>query len=92
MEDKVAAQIASEVLRDNQKLKGIHSNVSLKKIIEKEAKRQLLDQTGGKYQQPVLSKVIERGRVNKADPSNLPYLHKCPAVWIKFTFAFKLIT
>lgn len=42
-EETVAARIASEMLKDNQKLKGIHSNVSIKKIIEKEAKRQLLE-------------------------------------------------
>jgi hypothetical protein len=34
VEDKMAAQIAAELLRDNQKLKAIHSNVSLKKLIE----------------------------------------------------------
>ncbi len=42
VEEKMASQIAMEVLRDNQKLRGIHSNVSIKKIIENEAKRQLL--------------------------------------------------
>lgn len=39
VEDKVAAKIASEMLKDNQKLRGVHSNVSIKKIIENEAKR-----------------------------------------------------
>jgi len=38
-EDKVAARIANEVLKDNQKLRGVHSNQSIKKILEKEAKR-----------------------------------------------------
>lgn len=79
-EDKVAARIANEVLKDNQKLRGVHSNQSIKKILEKEAKRQLLAETGGVYNPPVMVKVQERGAVNKADPSNLPYLHKCPAV------------
>lgn len=69
------------MLKDNQKLRGVHSGASMKKIIEKEAKRQLLLETGGGvYVQPVLSKVQERGQVNRNDPSNLPYLHKCPAV------------
>ena len=80
VEDRVAAKIANEMLKDNQKLRGIHSNVSIKKIIEKEAKRQLLDETGGKYPEPLVSKVVEKSRVNRNDPSNLPYLHKCPAV------------
>lgn len=80
VEDRVAAQIASEMLKDNQKLRGVHSNVSIKKIIEKEAKRQLLLESGGQYLPPVVSRITEKGFVNKSDPSNLPYLHKCPAV------------
>lgn len=39
VEDKMAAKIAREVLADNQKLKGVHSNQSMKKILEREAKR-----------------------------------------------------
>lgn len=38
-EDRVAARIANEVLKDNSKLRGVHSNASIKKILEKEAKR-----------------------------------------------------
>ena len=38
-EDKLARKIAQEVLRDNAKLRGVHSGASMKKIIEKEAKR-----------------------------------------------------
>jgi oligoendopeptidase F len=79
-EDRVAQRIANEVLKDNQKLRGIHSNQSIKKILEKEAKRQLLLETNGVYNPPTMSRVVERGEVNRSDPSNLPYLHKCPAV------------
>ena len=39
VEARMASQIAVELLRDNQKIRGIHSNVSIKKLIEKEAKR-----------------------------------------------------
>jgi hypothetical protein len=39
VEDKMASQIANELLRDNQKIRGIHSNVSIKKMLEREAKR-----------------------------------------------------
>jgi hypothetical protein len=35
----VAAKIASEVLKDNQKLRGVHSKESMKKILVQEAKR-----------------------------------------------------
>ena len=38
-EDKLAQKIAQEVLRDNAKLRGIHSGASIKHILEKEAKR-----------------------------------------------------
>ena len=75
----MAKQIANEMLKDNQKLRGVHSNNSIKKIIEQEAKRQLL-LGSTEYQKPVMIKIQERTKVNRADPSNLPYLHKCPAV------------
>lgn len=39
VEEKLASRIANEMLKENPKLKGIHSNMSLKKILEKEAKR-----------------------------------------------------
>lgn len=81
VEDRIANQIANDLLKDNSKLRGVHSNQSIKKILEKEAKRQLLLETnGGIFVQPVITKIVERGEMNKADPSNLPYLHKCPAV------------
>jgi hypothetical protein len=38
----MASKIASEILKDNAKLKNIHSNTSMKKILEKEAKKQLM--------------------------------------------------
>jgi hypothetical protein len=38
-EDRVASKIANEVLKDNAKLRGIHSGASIKKILEKEAKK-----------------------------------------------------
>ena len=79
-DDKVAQRIANEFLKDNQKLRRVHSIQSIKKILEKEAKRKLLEETGGVYHPPTMSRVIKRGEFKRADPSNLPYLHKCPAV------------
>ena len=38
-EDRIAAKIANEVLRDNAKLRGVHSGASIKRILEKEAKK-----------------------------------------------------
>lgn len=79
-EERVAAKIANEMLKDNSKLRGVHSNVSIKKIIENEAKRQLLADAMGDFKPPQVFNLKERGQINKQDPSNLPYLHKCPAV------------
>lgn len=38
-EDRVAARIANEVLRDNAKLRGVHSGASIQKILQREAKK-----------------------------------------------------
>lgn len=80
VEDKVASRIAGDILANNQKIKGVHSNQSIKKLLEREAKRQLLAETGGVYHEPTVSKLVERGNLDKDDPSNLPHLHKCPYV------------
>lgn len=42
-EDRVANRLANEVLRDNVKLRGIHSHQSIQKLLMKEAKKQLLE-------------------------------------------------
>lgn len=81
-EDRIATKIAQEVLRDNAKLRGIHSNNSIRVLLEKEAKRQIaaIAANGGEYTGPVIAVSKEKGDRDKADPSNLPYLHKNPAV------------
>jgi len=38
-EDRIAQKIASEVLKDNSKLRAVHSGNSIKKLLEREAKR-----------------------------------------------------
>lgn len=69
------------MLRDNAKLRGVHSNNSIKMLLEKEAKRQMAIATkGGEYTGPVIAVTNEKGNRDKSDPSNLPYLHKNPAV------------
>jgi len=54
-EDRVAQKIANEVLKDNHKLRGIHSGASIKKILEKEAKKQLLMED--KYEEPKIATI-----------------------------------
>ena len=58
-EDRMAAQIASEVLKDNAKLRAVHSKDSIKAILEKEAKRQMKIADGGSYPHPVVSRIVE---------------------------------
>lgn len=77
-ENVMASKIASEVLAGNQKLRGVHSKESIKKILEKEALKQM--QAQGDYPHPTISKITEKQMVDRQDPSNLPYLHKNPAV------------
>ena len=80
-EDRMASKIAQEVLRDNPKIRQVHSGASIKMLLEKEAKKQmLLAAKGGEYKGPLISRIEEKGQRDKADPSNLPYLHKNPAV------------
>ena len=77
-EDRIAARLAKEVLSDNLKLRGVHSAHSIKKLLEKEAKKQLMM---GEYKGPIVS-IIKDKEINKdsLDPSYLPYLHKNPAI------------
>lgn len=79
-EDRIARKLAKEVLRDNVKLRGVHSSNSIKKLLEKEAKKALLANYEG-YKGPVVS-VIKEKELNRdeIDPSYLPYLHKNPAI------------
>jgi hypothetical protein len=60
----------------------VHSGNSIKQLLEREAKRQmaLIANGGGEYQGPTVSRIIERGKKEGVDPSNLPYLHKNPAI------------
>lgn len=57
-EDRMASKIAAEVLKDNQKLRGIHSKESIKKILEKEALKQM--QIPAEYPHPVVARTNER--------------------------------
>ena len=78
-EDRMASKIANEVLRDNAKLRAVHSKDSIKMLLEREAKRQMAMFKGGEYKGPVISTIVEKGKT-PMDASNLPYLHKNPAV------------
>ena len=79
-EDRAAARIAAEVLKDNKKLGGVHSAQSIQKLLQREAKK-LIDAEGGAYNPPVIAVIKDKERADlNQDASNLPYLHKHPAV------------
>ena len=54
----------------------MHSNNSIRKILEREAKK-TLQETG--LAGPVIS-TIKNEKPGKVDPNNLPYLHRNPAI------------
>ena len=78
LEDRLASKLADQVLEQNTNLKGVHSKQSIRRILEKEAKRQLGE--GGVYKGPVVSTIKEKERQEGPSASNLPYLHKNPAI------------
>ena len=57
LENQMAQRIASEVLANNPKLKGVHSKESIKKILEKEALKHM--QEGG-ISEPVVARINEK--------------------------------
>jgi len=75
VEEKAAIQIADQVLQNAPQLKGVHSKSSIRKILEREAKAQLMAK-----EEPKIVTVKDRERVGNMDPSNLPYLHRNEAV------------
>ena len=52
VEDRLATKLADQVLAQNTNLKGVHSKQSIKRILAKEAKRQLVEDDG--YKGPVV--------------------------------------
>lgn len=77
MEDMIASRIAKQLLEENPNLKNVHSKTSMKKLLEQEAKRQL--EQGGTYKEPKVS-IIKQHEIMPVTASNLPHLHKNPAI------------
>ncbi|CAD8164742.1 unnamed protein product [Paramecium octaurelia] len=75
LEDRIAKHVADEILNQYKNLSNIHSNSSIRKILEREAKKTLLE-TG--LPGPVIS-VIKNEKMPR-DPNTLPYLHRNPAI------------
>jgi len=86
MEEKIVKQVADEILHEYKGLAQVHSNSSIRKILESQAYK-YLDQgkvfsLGYKIKGPkiAVSKTVDIDK-NRVDPSYLPYLHRNPAVW-----------
>lgn len=79
-EEKLASRLADQILEANPNLKAVHSKVSMRKMLEKEAAKQLATPVGGGYQGPKVSTVKDHQMNTDIQASNLPYLHKNPAI------------
>ncbi|CAD8120623.1 unnamed protein product [Paramecium sonneborni] len=75
LEDRIAKHVADEILNQYKNISNVHSNSSIRKILEREAKKTLQEQS---VPGPVIS-VIKNEKMPK-DPNTLPYLHRNPAI------------
>ena len=80
IEEKLASKLADQIMELNPNLKGIHSKTSMKRMLEKEAARQLIENDRGDYQGPKVAVIKDREMNRDVQASNLPYLHKNPAI------------
>jgi len=72
----MAKLVADSVLEQRPNLKNVHSNASMRRLLEREAKQYMYD----RLPQPTITIIEEEPRVKRIDASNLPYLHRNPAV------------
>jgi len=79
LEERIAKHVADEILRNNTEFRHIHSNASLRKMLEKEAQKHMEETRGIKGPEIVSSKEYFP-RKDVRDPNNLPYLHRNPAI------------
>lgn len=81
VEERIAKLVADEILKNNPNLRSVHSNNSIRKILEREAAKMVEDDGMHKSPNPVIAttKDYTLGR-SENQPSNLPYLHRNPAI------------
>jgi hypothetical protein len=79
-EEKLASRLADQIMEANPNLKNVHSKTSMKKMLEAEAAKQLGTTGGGVYQGPKVATVKDHEMNTNVQASNLPYLHKNPAI------------
>lgn len=79
LEERIAKHVADEILRNNTQIRHVHSNNSIRKLLEREAKKHLESIKG--VPEPKIVENNERLlRKNYDDPNTLPYLHRNPAI------------
>ena len=78
METQIVKHVADEVLRNHSDLNKVHSNASIRKILETEA-RKFFEENKHKPLGPTIAKANEKGE-KEFEASNLPYLHRNPAI------------
>lgn len=74
MDEKIAKNIADEVLRNYPHLRGVHSNTSIRKLLEAEAARAINEP----IIRPVITTIVKDPK--PLDTNNLPYLHRNPSI------------
>lgn len=73
-EDKIAKVVADQVLNSNYKFRGVHSNASIRRMLEKEAKREI--QAIPTPRITTIPEVPEK----RETASHLPHLYRNPAI------------
>lgn len=79
VEERIAKLVADEILKNNPNLRSVHSNNSIRKLLEREAAKMVEDDTMRPNPVIATTKDYTLGR-SENHPSNLPYLHRNPAI------------
>ena len=74
IEDRIAKNLADEVLRSYPNMKGVHSNTSIRRLLESEAAKVMNEP----IVRPVITTVVKEKQAMNAN--TLPYLHRNPAI------------
>ena len=74
LEERIAKNLADEVLRNYPAMKGVHSNTSIRRLLEAEAARVM----GEPIMRPVITTIVREKQALNAN--TLPYLHRNPAI------------
>ncbi len=72
--------MADQILRNYRQLQNVHSNHSVRKLLEQEARRELFEKEYPEHiPRPVIS-VVRDSVPAEMNPNTLPYLHRNPAI------------